>query len=201
MMLTNHTKALRRLAGAAASNRALAPVNTRCLSEAATSTITPSSPPPGPPPIVWTTHRLNQDSIKKVDAIFHKILWLDMIETSLLTEEMNRRMGIVLTPKQHAALTKQLEKRHSDSNDGSDGIVEEAVAETVKLVDLKLTGFDEKSKIKVIKEVRSIAGLGLKEAKELVEGFPKTIQKGLTPEAAEELKAKLEAVGAKVDLV
>ena len=67
-------------------------------------------------------------------------------------------------------------------------------------VDLKLTGFEAKSKIKVIKEVRSIAGLGLKEAKELVEGAPKVIQKDLKPEAAEELKAKLEAVGATIEL-
>jgi large subunit ribosomal protein L7/L12 len=55
-------------------------------------------------------------------------------------------------------------------------------------------------KLKVIKEIRALGGLGLKEAKELVEGAPKTIQKGLKPEAAEELKKKLEEVGAVVEL-
>lgn len=75
------------------------------------------------------------------------------------------------------------------------------VEEAKTTVDLKLAGFDAKAKIKVIKEVRSIAGLGLKEAKELVEAAPKVIQKGLKPEQAEELKAALEAVGAEIELV
>mmetsp|Transcript_24629 Transcript_24629/g.37948 ORF Transcript_24629/g.37948 Transcript_24629/m.37948 type:complete len:274 (-) Transcript_24629:144-965(-) len=66
--------------------------------------------------------------------------------------------------------------------------------------DLKLTGFDKKAKIKVIKEVRAMSGLGLKEAKELVEGAPKVVKKDMKKEEAEELKAKLEAVGATVEL-
>ena len=80
-------------------------------------------------------------------------------------------------------------------------VPEEAAAPAKTTVDLKLVGFDEKMKIKVIKEIRAIGGLGLKEAKELVEGAPKTVQKGLKTEQAEELKAKLEAVGAVVELV
>lgn len=55
-------------------------------------------------------------------------------------------------------------------------------------------------KIKVIKEVRGITGLGLKEAKELVEGAPKPLKEGATKEEAEEVKSKLEAVGAKVEI-
>lgn len=55
-------------------------------------------------------------------------------------------------------------------------------------------------KIKVIKEVRGLTGLGLKEAKELVDGAPKMVKEGATKEEAEEIKAKLEAVGAKVTL-
>ncbi len=55
-------------------------------------------------------------------------------------------------------------------------------------------------KIEVIKEVRAITGLGLKEAKDLVEGAPKTVKEGVAKAEAEEIKKKLEAVGAKVDL-
>ncbi len=55
-------------------------------------------------------------------------------------------------------------------------------------------------KINVIKEVRSITGLGLKEAKELVEGAPKTVKEAVSKAEAEELKTKLEAAGAKVEL-
>lgn len=55
-------------------------------------------------------------------------------------------------------------------------------------------------KIKVIKAVREITGLGLKEAKDLVDGAPKPVKEGITKEEADELKAKLEEVGASVEL-
>ena len=55
-------------------------------------------------------------------------------------------------------------------------------------------------KIEVIKEVRAITGLGLKEAKDLVEGAPKTVKEGVAKADAEAMKKKLEAVGAKVEL-
>ncbi len=55
-------------------------------------------------------------------------------------------------------------------------------------------------KINVIKEVRGITGLGLKEAKELVEGAPKAVKEGASKAEADELKAKLEAAGATVEL-
>ena len=55
-------------------------------------------------------------------------------------------------------------------------------------------------KINVIKEVRAITELGLKEAKDLVEGAPKEVKTGVNKKEAEEIKAKLEAAGAKVDL-
>ena len=56
-------------------------------------------------------------------------------------------------------------------------------------------------KIKVIKEVRAITGLGLKEAKDLVEGAPKTVKEGATKDEAAAMKKQLEAAGAKVKLV
>jgi large subunit ribosomal protein L7/L12 len=55
-------------------------------------------------------------------------------------------------------------------------------------------------KIEVIKEVRAITGLGLKEAKDLVEGAPKSVKEGIAKKDAEEIKKKLEAVGAAVEL-
>ncbi len=55
-------------------------------------------------------------------------------------------------------------------------------------------------KIKVIKVVREITGLGLKEAKDLVDGAPKPVKEGATPEEANQIKAQLEEVGAKVEL-
>jgi large subunit ribosomal protein L7/L12 len=62
-----------------------------------------------------------------------------------------------------------------------------------------LSSFGEK-KINVIKEVRAITGLGLKEAKDLVEAAPKEVKSGVAKKDAEEMKAKLEAAGAKVEL-
>ena len=55
-------------------------------------------------------------------------------------------------------------------------------------------------KIEVIKEIRAITNLGLKEAKDLVEGAPKTVKEGINKEEAEKIKKQLEAVGAKVEL-
>ena len=83
---------------------------------------------------------------------------------------------------------------------GADAGAAEAVEEKT-LFDVKLVGFDAKAKIKVIKEVRAIAGLGLKEAKELVESAPKVIQKDLKQDKADELKATLEGIGAQIEIV
>ncbi len=62
-----------------------------------------------------------------------------------------------------------------------------------------LAAFGDK-KIEVIKEVRAITALGLKEAKDLVEGAPKSVKEGVSKEEAEKIKAALEKVGAKVEL-
>ena len=65
--------------------------------------------------------------------------------------------------------------------------------------DVILTAFGEK-KINVIKEVRTITGLGLKEAKDLVEGAPKPVKEGVSKDEAAEIKGKLEEAGATVEL-
>ena len=75
----------------------------------------------------------------------------------------------------------------------------EAEAEEQTEFDVVLTSFGEK-KINVIKEVRAITGLGLKEAKDLVEGAPKPVKEGASKDEAEEIKKKLEEVGASVEL-
>jgi len=77
------------------------------------------------------------------------------------------------------------------------GQAEEAAEKTS--FDVILKEFGDK-KIQVIKEVRALTGLGLKEAKELVDGVPKPIKQGLSKEDAEDARKKLEAVGAVVEL-
>ena len=72
--------------------------------------------------------------------------------------------------------------------------VEEQTDFTLVLLDAGAT------KIQVLKEVRAITGLGLKEAKDLVDSTPKTVKEGLKKEEAEELKKKLEELGAKIEL-
>ena len=78
--------------------------------------------------------------------------------------------------------------------DGADAAEEKTEFEVV------LESFDASSKIKVLKEVRNTTGLGLGEAKALVEAAPKTIKEGATKEDAEALKKAIEAVGGKVTL-
>lgn len=75
-----------------------------------------------------------------------------------------------------------------------------AAAEEVKdTFDVVLAAFGEK-KINVIKEVRAITGLGLKEAKDLVEGAPKSVKEGVNKDEADKIKAQLEGAGATVEL-
>ena len=75
----------------------------------------------------------------------------------------------------------------------------EAAAEEKDEFDVVMTSFGDK-KINVIKEVRAITGLGLKEAKDLVEATPKAVKEGVSKAEAEELKTKLEEAGATVEL-
>ena len=137
---------------------------------------------------------LSEESQKKVDDLFNEILWLDMIEVHLLTEVINEKMGYG-----------GMDMGGDDFDVGAsgaggvDGVQEEAQEEKT-IFELKLVGFDAKAKIKVIKEVRAITGLGLKEAKEMVENAPKIVQKDLKKDKAEELKSQLEAIGAQVEI-
>ena len=111
-----------------------------------------------------------------------------------------------LTVLEAAELSKMLEEKWGVSAAapvavaaaGGAGAAAEAVEEKTEFdVVLAEAGGN---KIGVIKEVRAITGLGLKEAKELVESAPKPVKEGASKEEAEELKGKLEAAGAKVEL-
>ena len=75
-----------------------------------------------------------------------------------------------------------------------------APAEEKTEFDVILAGFDAAKKVAIIKEVRAITGLGLKEAKDLVEGAPKAVKEGAPKEEADKIKAQLEAAGAKVEV-
>lgn len=66
--------------------------------------------------------------------------------------------------------------------------------------DVILAEFDAKAKIKIIKEVRAITGAGLKDAKGMVETLPSTLKEGVSKDAAEEIKKKIEAVGGKIEI-
>lgn len=76
---------------------------------------------------------------------------------------------------------------------------EAAVAEEKTEFDVILTAIGDK-KIQVIKEVRGITNLGLKDAKDLVEGAPKAVKEGVKKEEADEIKAKIEAAGGSVEI-
>ncbi|PIR25228.1 MAG: 50S ribosomal protein L7/L12 [Deltaproteobacteria bacterium CG11_big_fil_rev_8_21_14_0_20_42_23] len=109
---------------------------------------------------------------------------MSLIEVSELVKELEETFGVsAAAPVAVAA---------------APGAAAEAAEEKTEFdVILTEAGSD---KIKVIKEVRTATSLGLKEAKDLVEGAPKTVKEAVSKEEAEELKKKLEAVGAKVEL-
>ena len=107
-----------------------------------------------------------------------------------------------LTVLELAELSKKLEEKWGVSAASfapAAGGAPAAVAEVKDKFEVVLTAAGD-NKINVIKEVRVITGLGLKEAKDLVEGAPKTLKTDVPTDEANELKKKLEAAGAKVEL-
>jgi len=121
------------------------------------------------------------------------IVNLSLLEASQLNDELKERLGISdmpMMPMGGMAMAPAA---------GGATAAEEKVEEKTSF-DVVLSGFDSSSKIKVIKEVRGITSLGLKEAKDLVENSPKPLKDGVTKEEAEAMKAQLEAVGGKVEI-
>ncbi len=120
------------------------------------------------------------------DQVVDFIANMSVLEMSELVKEMEEKFGVSAAAAAVAA-------------PAADGGESEAAAEEKTEFDVILTSFGEK-KINVIKEVRSITGLGLKEAKEAVESAPKAIKEGVSKEEAEEVKKKLEEAGASAEI-
>ncbi len=121
-----------------------------------------------------------EDVIKYIES-------MSVLELSELVKELEERFGVsAAAPVAVAAAP-------------AGGVGETPLAEEKTEFDVILKDFGSQ-KIQVIKVVRAITGLGLKEAKELVEGVPKPVKEGVSKEEAEKLKAQLEEVGATVEL-
>jgi len=122
-----------------------------------------------------------------------------MADLSKIVDELSK-----LTVLEAAELAKLLEEKWGVSAAAAiavaagPGAAAAAVEEKTEFT-VVLTAIGEK-KIEVIKEVRAITGLGLKEAKDLVEGAPKTVKDGVNKDEAAKIKATLEKVGAKVEV-
>ena len=120
---------------------------------------------------------------EKITSILDSIKELNVIELNELVETIEEEFGVSAAAVAVAA------------PGAAGGAAEEEQTEFT----VTMTDFGD-SKIKVIKVVREITGLGLKEAKELVDGAPSVIKEDVEKEEAEEIKAKLEEVGAKVEI-
>ena len=121
------------------------------------------------------------------DQVIEFISNMSVLEMSELVKEMEEKFGVSAAAAAVAAPVA--------SGSGDDG----APAEEKTEFNVILTSIGEK-KINVIKEVRGITGLGLKEAKEAVESAPKAIKEGVSKEESEEIKKKLEEAGASVEI-
>jgi large subunit ribosomal protein L7/L12 len=123
-----------------------------------------------------------------LETLVNDISGLTLLETSELVKLLETKLGVSAAAPVAAAAPAA----------GGGAAAPAAEAKTAFDVILKEVGAN---KIGVIKEVRAaVAGLGLAEAKALVEGAPKTVREGVTKEEAEEIKKKLEAAGAKVEV-
>ncbi len=121
-----------------------------------------------------------------VEEIFSQINELRPMEIAELIKRMEDEWGVSAAPAAVAVAAL-----------GAGGGAEAAEEQTE--FDVILTSYGEK-KIQVIKEVRAITGLGLKEAKELVESAPKAIKEAIDKDEAEKVKEKIEAAGGQVDV-
>merc|ERR1711907_274890 len=129
---------------------------------------------------------------QKVLDLAEAIVNLNLLEASQLNDVLKERLGISDVAMMPAAAM--------PAGGAAPAAAAEEAAEEKTSFDVVLSGFDAAAKIKVIKEIRGITSLGLKEAKELVENAPKTLKDGISKEEAEEIKTKIEAVGGKVEL-
>ncbi len=120
------------------------------------------------------------------DQVIDFLANMSVLEMSELVKEMEEKFGVSAAAAAVAA-------------PAAAGGAADAPAEEKTEFNVILTSFGEK-KINVIKEVRGITGLGLKEAKEAVEAAPKAIKEGVSKEEAEEIKKKLEEAGASVEI-
>ncbi|MGD0017015.1 MAG: 50S ribosomal protein L7/L12 [Verrucomicrobiia bacterium] len=120
-----------------------------------------------------------------LDTLVEQLSQLTVIEAAQLSKKLEEKWGVSAAAPVAAAAP------------AASAAAPAAEAKTTFDVVLKETGAN---KIGVIKEVRAVTTLGLKEAKDLVEGAPKTVKEGATKQEAEEIKKKLEAAGAKVEL-
>lgn len=124
--------------------------------------------------------------ITKADVI-EFIANMSVLELSELVKEMEEKFGV------SAAAPVAMMAAAPGAGDGA------AAAEEKTEFDVILTTAGDK-KIQVIKEVRAITGLGLKEAKDLVDGLPKPVKEGVSKDEAEKIKAQLEEAGGQVDI-
>lgn len=133
---------------------------------------------------------------EKLNVLIDKILDLDIIEINQLLNRLQTRLGIT---DEMISRSRGGGGGGGNSAAGGDAVAEAVVEKTA--FDLKLTGFDPKSKIKIIKEVRAATGLGLKEAKELVESTPCVVKEGLTKDEADALNTLLTDLGGTVEIL
>ena len=132
---------------------------------------------------------------ENVAQIADQILQLSLIEVAELTDLLKEKLGI-----SDEIMMQQLGAHYGGPAVAAAAPSEEAPAEEKTAFDVKLESFEAAKKLKVIKEVRTITGLGLKDAKELVVKAPSDIKGGVSKEEAEEIQKKLEEVGGKVKI-
>ena len=121
---------------------------------------------------------------EKITALIEEVKALTVLELSELVKALEEEFGVSAAAMAAPA---------------AGGAAAPAAEEKTEF-DVVLAGFDAAAKIKVIKAVREITGLGLAEAKAVVEGAPKTLKEAVSKDEAEEMKKKLEEAGGKVEL-
>lgn len=135
----------------------------------------------------------------KVAALVDEVVSLNMLEVKQLTDSLRDRLGIEDTGGMPAMNPAMMAMMAGGAPGGGAAAAAEPVEEKTAF-DLKLEKFDPSKKIAVIKEIRTITGLGLKEAKAVVDGAPKVFKNDVAKAEAEQIRDKLKELGGDVVL-
>lgn len=138
---------------------------------------------------------MNNKNSEKIDIIISELKKLTLVELNFLIKEIETVFNIDASISSRSFMTYPIISQSLDSHEQKESVKEEKT-----LFNVILSEVPTQNKIAILKVIRSITGLGLKESKEIIDTIPKIIKEGIEKEESEDIKKQLENAGAKVTI-